>query len=202
MTDIQSNDLTTENLDRIAKQLQADRRKPADKQQQWDERFQQLAQALIDHFDDGPEVILQCKIADQMTRMFEKITYNLVQAGTDAKRERRDLIRDDVGIEITKNKVQDMDDKIDMMRDQYWIANRAYKLMRFNVRPATIGRNGVNWSQYLPAAEMTRVKRVQLRKNQLTMETYEANRDDFWTFARETGLVEMPRDDSHATSTD
>ena len=122
MTDIQPNDLTTENLDRIAKQLQADRRKPADKQQQWDERFQQLAQALIDHFDDGPEVILQCKIADQMTRMFEKITYNLVQAGTDAKRERRDLIRDDVGIEITKNKVQEMDDKIDMMRDQYWIA--------------------------------------------------------------------------------
>ena len=38
---------------------------------------------------------------------------------------------------------------------------------------------------------------MRARKGQLTMETYQANKDDFWTFARETGLVEAPIDQDH-----
>jgi len=33
------------------------------------------------------------------------------------------------------------------------------------------------------------------------METYQANKDDFWTFARETGLVEAPIDQDHGADT-
>jgi len=201
MTDIQLDDLTPEVLDRVARNLQLDGRKSPDKQKQWEDEFKRLAHAFIAHFEDGPEVILQCKLADQMTRMFEKITHNIVQAGTQSRRELRDLKRDDVGIEITQNKIEDMEEKLELLRQQYFIANCAYKIMRHQVRTEVIGSTGVNWGQYIPADQMSRVKRVNFRKGQLTMEQYQANRQDFWSYARDAGLIQMPRDDSHATNT-
>ena len=201
MTNIQYDDLTPEVLDRVARNLQLDGRKSPDKQAQWDAEFKRRMHALIELFEDGPEVILQCKVADQFTRVFEKIVHNIVAAGTQAKRERRDLLRDDVGIEITQNKIDDIDTKIELLRQQYWIANNAYKIMRHQVRTEVIGNTGVNWGQYIPADQMSRVKRVNFRKGQLTMEQYQANKQDFWSYARDAGLIEMPRDDSHATNT-
>lgn len=201
MTNIQMDDLTTENLDRVARNLQADDRWDDTKQAQWDAEFKRKMHALIDMFEDGPEVILQCKVADQFTRVFEKITHNIVAAGTQARRELRDMKRDDVGIEITGNKVDDLEDKIKLLRQQWWIANHAYTIMRHQVRTEVIGKTGMNWGQYIPADEMSRVKRVNFRKGQLTMEQYQANKQDFWSYARDAGLVQMPRDDSFASST-
>jgi GTPase SAR1 family protein len=201
MTNIQMEQLTTENLDRVARSLQADAMPSPDKQRQWDEEFKRKMHALIDMFEDGPEVILQCKVADQFTRVFEKIAHNIVAAGTQAKRELRDLKRDDVGIEITGNKIEDQENKIELLRQQYWIANHAYKIMRHQVRSEVIGKTGMNWGQYIPADEMSRVKRVNFRKGQLTMEQYQANKQDFWSYARDAGLVEMPRDDGFASNT-
>lgn len=201
MTNIQMEDLTTENLDRVARNLQADDRWDDTKQAQWDAEFKRKMHALIDMFEDGPEVILQCKVADQFTRVFEKITHNIVAAGTQARRELRDMKRDDVGIEITGNKVEDLEDKIKLLRQQWWIANHAYTIMRHQVRTEVIGKTGMNWGQYIPADEMSRVKRVNFRKGQLTMEQYQANKQDFWSYARDAGLVEMPRDDSFASNT-
>lgn len=202
MNELSMDDLTEDNLDRVARTLQKDSLPMQDKQKQWNDEFMRKAHALIDMFEDGPEVILQCKVADHMTRMMEKITHNITAAGTQLKRERRDMMRDDVGIEITQNKVQQIDEKLELMRQQYYIANVAYKLMRYKVRTEVIGKTGVNWGQYIPADEMSRVKRVKLRKGALTMEQYSANKQDFWSYARDTGLVDMGRDDSHATSTD
>lgn len=193
-------ELTTENLDRVARALQADARPSPDKQRQWDEEFKRKMHALIDMFEDGPEVILQCKLADQFTRTFEKITHNINAAGTQARRELRDMKRDDVGIEITGNKIEDMENKIELLRQQWWIANHAYKIMRHQVRTEVIGKTGMNWGQYIPADEMSRVKRVNFRKGQLTMEQYQANKQDFWSYARDAGMVEMPRDDSFASN--
>ena len=201
MTNIQMTDLTTENLDRVARNLQADERWDDTKQAQWDAEFKRKMHALIDMFEDGPEVILQCKVADQFTRVFEKITHNIVAAGTQARRELRDMKRDDVGIEITGNKVDDLEDKIRLLRQQWWIANHAYTIMRHQVRTEVLGKAGMNWGQYIPADEMSRVKRVNFRKGQLTMEQYQANKQDFWSYARDAGLVEMPRDDSFASNT-
>ena len=204
MTDTQyviMNDLTTEALDRVARNLQADARMDDDKQAQWDAEFKRKMHALIDMFEDGPEVILQCKLADQFTRTFEKITHNIVAAGTQARRELRDMKRDDVGIEITVNKIDDLEEKIKLLRQQWWIANHAYTIMRHQVRTEVIGKTGMNWGQYIPADEMSRVKRVNFRKGQLTMEQYQANKQDFWSYARDAGMVEMPRDDSFASNT-
>ena len=197
MTDTQ---LTTENLDRVARALQEDAKPSPDKQALWDAEFKRRMHALIDMFEDGPEVILQCKLADQFTRTFEKITHNVTAAGTQARRELRDMKRDDVGIEITGNKVEDMENKIELLRQQWWIANHAYKIMRHPIRTEVIGKTGMNWGQYIPADEMSRVKRVNFRKGQLTMEQYQANSQDFWSYARDAGLVEMPRDDSFASN--
>lgn len=193
-------ELTTENLDRVARALQADAKPSPDKQALWDAEFKRRMHALIDMFEDGPEVILQCKLADQFTRTFEKITHNINAAGTQARRELRDMKRDDVGIEITGNKIEDMENKIELLRQQWWIANHAYKIMRHQVRSEVIGKTGMNWGQYIPADEMSRVKRVNFRKGQLTMEQYQANKQDFWTYARDAGMVEMPRDDSFASN--
>lgn len=193
-------ELTTENLDRVARALQEDARPSPDKQALWDAEFKRKMHALIDMFEDGPEVILQCKLADQFTRTFEKITHNINAAGTQARRELRDMKRDDVGIEITQNKIEDMENKIGLLRQQWWIANHAYKIMRHQVRSEVIGKTGMNWGQYIPADEMSRVKRVNFRKGQLTMEQYQANKQDFWSYARDAGLVEMPRDDSFASN--
>jgi hypothetical protein len=193
-------ELTTENLDRVARALQEDAKPSPDKQALWDAEFKRKMHALIDMFEDGPEVILQCKVADQFTRVFEKITHNIVAAGTQARRELRDMKRDDVGIEITRNKIEDQEDKIKLLRQQWWIANHAYTIMRHQVRSEVIGKTGMNWGQYIPADEMSRVKRVNFRKGQLTMEQYQANKQDFWSYARDAGLVEMPRDDSFASN--
>jgi len=201
MTNIQMEQLTTENLDRVARRLQEDARWDDNKQAQWDAEFKRRMHALIDMFEDGPEVILQCKLADQFTRTFEKITHNVVAAGTQARRELRDMKRDDVGIEITGNKVEDLENKVELLRQQWWISNHAYKIMRHQVRTEVIGKTGMNWGQYIPADEMSRVKRTQFRKGQLTMEQYQANKQDFWSYARDAGLVEMPRDDSFASNT-
>ncbi len=192
--------LTTENLDRVARALQEDAKPSPDKQALWDAEFKRRMHALIDMFEDGPEVILQCKVADQFTRVFEKITHNVTAAGTQARRELRDMKRDDVGIEITGNKVEDMENKIELLRQQWWITNHAYKIMRHQIRTEVIGKTGMNWGQYIPADEMSRVKRVNFRKGQLTMEQYQANKQDFWSYARDAGLVEMPRDDSFASN--
>ena len=192
--------LTTENLDRVARALQEDAKPSLDKQALWDAEFKRRMHALIDMFEDGPEVILQCKLADQFTRTFEKITHNIDMAGTQANRELRDLKRDDVGIEITRNKIEDHEEKLRLLRLQRWIANHAYKIMRHQIRTEVIGKTGMNWGQYIPADEMSRVKRVNFRKGQLTMEQYQANKQDFWSYARDAGLVEMPRDDSFASN--
>lgn len=201
MTNIHIEQLTTENLDRVARNLQADARMDKDKQAQWDAEFKRRMHALIDMFEDGPEVILQCKLADQFTRTFEKITHNIDMAGTQAKYELRDMRRDDVGIEITLNKIENQEEKLRLLRLQRWIANHAYSIMRHQVRTEVIGKTGMNWGQYIPANEMSRVKRVNFRKGQLTMEQYQANKQDFWSYARDAGMVEMPRDDSFASNT-
>ena len=61
-----------------------------------------------------------------------------------------------------------------------------------------ISQCGVNFGQYTPLKDLPKVKRMQAKKRQITVETYEAHKHDFWEFARESGLVEMPADTSFA----
>ena len=72
-TNITMDDLTTENLDRVAKKLQEDSRPSPDNQKLWDDRLVSLLKQLVDHFEDGNDVIIQAKLGDQLPRMFEKM---------------------------------------------------------------------------------------------------------------------------------
>ena len=200
MTDTKYDDdrLTPEVLDAISAQLRKDALPKQSYNDAWRERLEMLLMQVIDHFDDGNDVIVQAKLADQFTRLFEKMRDNVGAAGTRKKWERRDAVRADVGIEITGNRIDDIDRDIERLRSQYWILNQSYQVCRYRVRPRTISQCGVNFGEYTPLSELPKVKRMQARKGQLTMETYEANKDDFWEFARETGLIDMGDPESHA----
>lgn len=186
--------LTTENLDRVAKALQQDALPKQDYHDAWCDRLNSLLCQLIDHFEDGNDVIIQAKLGDQLPRMFEKMRDNVQDQASKVKRERASAVRNDVGIEITKNSIDDLDTKIDRLRQQWWILNQAFKVAVTRARPHAASQSGIDFGQYQTLSELPRMRRVQLRKNQLTMETYMANKDHFWDFARDTGLVQMPTD--------
>ena len=70
-------DLTPENLDRIAKALQKDLLPDDDYHAQWCRELASHTQGDIDHFEDGNDVIIQAKLGDQLPRMFEKMMDNV-----------------------------------------------------------------------------------------------------------------------------
>ena len=73
MTDMTMDDLTPENLDRIAKALQKDLLPDDDYHARWCRELASRLKAVIDMFDDGNDVIIQAKLGDQLPRMFEKM---------------------------------------------------------------------------------------------------------------------------------
>lgn len=197
-TKYECQELTDEVMQAIAKQLRKDKLPSDDYQDIWNKRLFAILMELVNHFDDGNDVIVQAKLADQITRMFEKMMDTVAAAGTRKKWERRDAVLADVGIEITQNKIDDIDNDIDRLRQQYWILSQAFRVCRYQVRPTVISQCGVNFGQYTPLKDLPKVKRMQAKKGQITVETYEAHKHDFWEFARESGLVEMPADTSFA----
>lgn len=197
MTDMTMDDLTTENLDRIAKALQKDMLPDDDYHTQWKRELTQRLKAVIDMFDDGNDVIIQAKLGDQIPRMFEKMMDNVADRATQVKRERAKHIRNDVGIEITQNTIEQSDEQLERLRVQWWTLNEAFKVARGPVRQHAIDVSGISFGAYTRIKDLPKVQRMRARKGQLTMETYQANKDDFWQFARDTGLVEAPTDQDH-----
>lgn len=197
MTDMTMDDLTTENLDRIAKALQKDMLPDDDYHTQWKRELTQRLKAVIDMFDDGNDVIIQAKLGDQIPRMFEKMMDNVADRATQVKRERAKHIRNDVGIEITQNTIDQADEQLERLRVQWWTLNEAFKVARGPVRQHAIDVSGISFGAYTRIKDLPKVQRMRARKGQLTMETYQANKDDFWQFARDTGLVEAPTDQDH-----
>lgn len=196
-----SDDLTPENLDRIAKALQKDLLPSDDYHAQWKRELTSRLKAVIDMFDDGNDVIIQAKLGDQIPRMFEKMLDNVANRAVQVKRERARHIRNDVGIEITQNTIDQSDEQLERLRVQWWTINEAFKVARGPVRQHAIDVSGISFGAYTRIKDLPKVHRMRARKGQLTMETYQANRDDFWTFARETGLVEAPVDQDHGADT-
>lgn len=197
-TNITMDDLTTENLDRVAKKLQEDSRPSPDNQKLWDDRLVSLLKQLVDHFEDGNDVIIQAKLGDQLPRMFEKMRDNVRNQAEQVRKERAVAMRQHVGIEITQLEIDKLDEKLDRLRQQWWILNHTFKLALDQVRPHA--QSVVSFGKYQTLAELPRVKRLQLKKNALTIDTYKANSEDFWSFARDTGLIEYPSDNDFGSA--
>lgn len=189
--------LDVNDLDRIrkvmTKESMPNKYKDDKCQEQWEKELARRIEAVVDMFELEEETITQAKVADGITRMFEKIAYNDLQYGTQLRKERADAIRADVGIEITKNVIDDLDTQLEKKRISYYSSMAAYRVARWVVRPGVIGRNNLNWGDYKPAHEMARVRRIERRNRHLTADTLVASTArDFHEYARDTGLIEMP----------
>ena len=98
-------EITTEELDRISAALFQDTLPMKDKHKAWCKELAKRLIAVADLFDDGEDVIILAKLADQLPRMFEKMRDNVVNQASDMKTEIRAAYRADAGIEITKNQI-------------------------------------------------------------------------------------------------
>ena len=77
MTTLQNEDITTEQLDHIAATLFQDQLPMKDVHKAWCDELAKRLIKVADMFDDGEDVIILAKLADQLPRMFEKMRDNV-----------------------------------------------------------------------------------------------------------------------------
>jgi hypothetical protein len=203
--------MSTEQLDNLAKQF-----KPKSSYNtEWEQEFIRRALALAEMFEDGDEVIIKAKLQDQLPRMFEKMRDSVLEQAEKMQRHRRVLVRQDVGIEITGNKIEDHDAKLDQMRKQYASLNHAFKTLVNNFRPVIQGQTGISFGKYTQLHEFAKVKRMQKRNEKMTLDTLVNNRDVYdeleshrsnvypikhaheelmLDISNQDGIIEMPED--------
>tara|TARA_R110001606_G_scaffold255768_1_gene403941 strand:+ start:2113 stop:2808 length:696 start_codon:yes stop_codon:yes gene_type:complete len=169
------NNITTEQLDEIAKEFKP--KVPYD--EVWDQEFIKRCLAMAEMFEDGNEVIIKAKFQDQLPRMFEKMRDNVQEQAEKLKRHRQTLVRQDVGIEITGNKLEDCDEKINQFRQQWASLDYAFKALVYHFRPAIKGQTGIDFGKYTMLSEFAKVKRMQNRNQKLTIDTLLNNRPVF-----------------------
>lgn len=167
--------MTTEQLDAIASELKPKSTYTDD----WELRFITKALELAEMFEDGNEVIIKAKLGDQIPRMFEKMRDSVHDKAETMLRDRQIKVRQHVGIEITGNKLDDLDEKIAQMRQQYASLNHAFHLLLTHFRPRVQGSTGMNFGKYTKLGEFAKVKRMQNRNKKLTMDTYMNSRGSF-----------------------
>lgn len=189
-------EITTEELDRISAALFQDTLPMKDKHQAWCKELAKRLIAVADLFDDGEDVIILAKLADQLPRMFEKMRDNVVNQASDMKTEIRAAYRADAGIEITKNQIEDLEEKLAKLRRQYWTLNETFKVALQDVRPVIIGNAGFsfNGGKYTQLKDLPRVQRMQAKGRKITQQMYENDPEYCVKLMRETGYVELPAD--------
>jgi hypothetical protein len=184
--------MTVEQLDNIAKAF-----KPkSNYNDEWHQEFTRRALAFAEMFEDGDEVIIKAKLQDQLPRMFEKMRDSVHDQAERMLRERQVLVRQDVGIEITGNKLEDHDKKLDQMRQQYASLNDAFHCLLNNFRPIIKGQTGIDFGKYTKLSEFAKVKRMQTRNKKATLDTLINSREVFEDLmldvSNQEGIVEMP----------
>ena len=115
--------MSTEQLDELAKQFKP--KSPYDTA--WEAEFVRRCLSMAEMFEDGDEVIIKAKLQDQLPRMFEKMRDNVLERGEQMARTRQTLVRQNLEIEITRNKLEDHDKQADKLRLQYTSLNHAIK---------------------------------------------------------------------------
>ena len=186
------NNITTEQLDEIAKEF-----KPkVPYNEAWDQEFIRRCLMVAEMFEDGNEVIIKAKFQDQLPRMFEKMRDNVMEQGIKLKEQRAKLVRQNVDIELTLHPIEDLDKKIEQMRQQYVSLDHAFKALLYHFRPAIKGQTGIDFGKYTKLGEFAKVKRMQNRNKKLTLDTYLNNRDvfdDLFLDIKE-GIIEIPEE--------
>ena len=184
---------TTDDLDRIAKALWQDQLPKPDHHDLWCQELAKRLVAVADMFDDGEDVIILAKLADQLPRMFEKMRDNVVKSADEVKSDLRAAYRRDLGIELTKKKIEELEEKIQRYRVQYWTLNEAFKATLDQARPKIIANAGFsfNGGKYTQLKDLPRPRRVNLKKK-VSMEAYVNDREFAVDLMLDSGLVELP----------
>jgi len=186
------NNITTEQLDEISKAF-----KPKTPYNEaWDQEFIRRCLMVAEMFEDGNEVIIKAKLQDQLPRMFEKMRDNVMEQGLKLKEERRKMVRQNVDVELTLHPLEDLDKKIEQMRQQYVSLDHAFKALLYHFRPAIKGQTGIDFGKYTKLGEFAKVKRMQNRNKKLTLDTYLNNKDvfdDLFLDIKE-GIIEIPEE--------
>ena len=207
----QLDQITTEQLDAIAREFKPKSTYTAD----WEGEFIRRALSFAEMFEDGNEVIIKAKLQDQLPRMFEKMRDNVMERAEKLIRERRVKVRQDVGIEITGNILEDHDKKIDQMRQQYASLNHAFKLLLTHFRPMIQGQTCIDNGKYTQLHEFAKVHRMKKRNEKMTLDTLVNSRDVYddlqaerskvypisshheelmLDISNQDGIIEMPED--------
>lgn len=186
------NNITTEQLDEISKAF-----KPKTPYNEaWDQEFIRRCLMVAEMFEDGNEVIIKAKLQDQLPRMFEKMRDNVMEQGLKLKEQRKTMVRQNVDVELTLHPLEDLDKKIEQMRQQYVSLDHAFKALLYHFRPAIKGQTGIDFGKYTKLGEFAKVKRMQNRNKKLTLDTYLNNRDvfdDLFLDIKE-GIIEIPEE--------
>ena len=151
---------------------------------------------VAEMFEDGNEVIIKAKFQDQLPRMFEKMRDNVMEQGIKLKEQRAKLVRQNVDIELTLHPIEDLDKKIEQMRQQYVSLDHAFKALLYHFRPAIKGQTGIDFGKYTKLGEFAKVKRMQNRNKKLTLDTYLNNREVFNELFLDIndGIIEIPEE--------
>tara|TARA_X000000368_G_scaffold20997_1_gene16350 strand:+ start:15251 stop:16207 length:957 start_codon:yes stop_codon:yes gene_type:complete len=189
-----SEQITVEQLDAIARAFQG-QPKPT-----YDEAFPAkliaTCMTLVNLFDDGEDVIIQAKLGDQICRMFEKMRDNCVTAADKLKAELRTETRADLGTEINQNKIDDLEEKIARLRNQWLILNNAFAVCVNHLRPKVLGQTGINFGKYTTLQEMANLNKKKASNQRLTIANLVNDRENFDYHLHhrheEIGLVEIP----------
>lgn len=189
-------EFSVEELDRISKALWKDQLPMDDKHEAWCKELAKRLIAVADMFDDGEDVIILAKLADQLPRMFEKMADNVTSQATELKNEVRAGYRASLNIEITEEKQNDTQDKIARLRRQWWTLNEAFKVCLDRVRPKIISNAGFsfNGGKYTKLKDLPRVQRMQAKGKKITQEMYDNDPEYCIQLLRDTGHVELPAD--------
>lgn len=169
-------DVTTDYLDNIARQLQYDTFSEQSKHsydEAWQMHYAQLETAAIMFHGDGNDLTLCCKLIDSRIRNLEYEMESLANYANRLKNEKDDHVVNDP--EITVKQDEAIDARIDKMRDQYAYIKNMHYVLKTKVRPEIERRTGYTMDAYKSKAQLDaerKTKKWSHFRKKVTMDVY------------------------------
>ena len=174
-------EVTTEYLDNIARQLQFETFSEQAKQsydEAWRQHYAQLETAAIMFHGDGNDLTLCCKLIDSRIRNLE---YELEQIASYGQRV-ADEINDHVitDPEITSLQYDKLIERRDRLRDQYAYVKNMHYVLLTSVRPEIERRTGYTMNAYKSKATLDaekKAKQYRPKRQSITMDKWQQMSD-------------------------
>lgn len=169
-------DVTTEYLDNIARQLQYDTFSEQAKRsydEAWQMHYAQLETAAIMFHGDGNDLTLCCKLIDSRIRNLEYLMDDIHNYANRLKNENEDHVITDPEITVTQQ--SDIDNRIERMREQYAYIKNMHYVLKTKVRPEIERRTGYTMDAYKSKQQLEterKTKKWSHFRKRVTMDVY------------------------------